>query len=424
MDNRAVVISIDAMTLRDLGELGKRRNISTLLSSSSMVERITEVYPTYTYPCHAAVITGCYPEKNGIYHNEIPSPFDNRNEWFWWEKYLKRKTIIDVANENGLVTSSVAWPVLAGGRAVYSIPEIWPTENTKDVEAMYREAVSAPAWPVFEKNRAFLEERDKPFYDLYTVSSSEDIIREHRPDLMLIHISELDHRKHAQGSDIRKLDKTYDFLDECIGRIIKALRDASIYDETTFFLLGDHGHMDINRVFAVNRVLCDMGYITEKDGKVTSYRIYCHPSAFSSEVLLDGIKEDEAVDVFRKIQSLYPGTIERILTKKETQERYHLSGPFSIVIEGEDNLIFSPRTDIPYLMEREEADKYKIQFSTHGYTPEKGEKPPFVVCGRRANRNRVIEKGRLVDEGPTILSLFSLELDGDIDGRVIKGLLS
>lgn len=421
MKERAIVISIDAMTEIDLKELGKRKNISSLLSSSSLVEEIKCVYPTYTYPAHAAIITGCYPDKNGIYHNEIP--FSKAEEWFWWKRYLKRKTILDVAAENGLKTSSVAWPTLAGDESSYTIPEIWPTSEIIDKEKMYKEAVSKRAWTIFEKNRYLLLDQSKPFYDLYATQSAIDIIIEYKPDLMLIHLSELDHMKHKIGSYTNLLNSAYDFIDESIGRIISALEESGIYDDTTFFLLGDHGHMDIKRVFAINRLLADMGYITEKDGRILSYRIYAHPSAFSSEIFLNDIGEDEAISVIEEIQTLYPDTIERILTHSGAKERYHLSGPFSLVIEGKNNLMFSPSLSLPVLMERKEADKHSIAFSSHGYTPEKANKPPFVVCGKRAKKNKIIKSAHLVDEGPTILSLFSLSLPGLVDGKPIDGLI-
>ena len=73
-------------------------------------------------------------------------------------------------------------------------------------------------------------------------------------------------------------------------------------------------------------------------------------------------------------------------------------------------------------MDRSQADERKIQKSTHGYTPSDGPLPPFAVCGRRAEKGKVIGKARLVDEGPTILSLFGIGME-DTDGKVISGLL-
>ncbi len=423
-DDRAVVISLDAMTGEDLEELSKRKNTHSLLSSSSLVENIHVVYPSLTYPCHASILTGCYPDKSGIYHNEILDIKREENPWFWWEYYHKRKTIIDTANDASLITAAIGWPTLAGKRAKYTIPEIWPDKATKDIEGMYRAAVSPDAWDIFEKNRHFLLERSKPFYDLFSTAGAVDIIKNHKPHLTLIHLSQLDHVKHKRGSDKSVLESAYDFLDERIGEIITSLKETGIYDDTTFFLLGDHGQMDVKRVFSINRVLKDMGYITtDSAGRIESYRILCHPASFSAEVYISDIDEKEAEAVLKKIQEEYPGTIDRIMTKFETGEIYHLSGPFSFVIESTGNLIYSYKTDLPLFMDRDEADKCSISYSTHGYAPERGPRPFFAVCGKRAEKGAVIPWARLIDEAPTILSLFSLKPPRDIDGRVIEGLL-
>lgn len=421
-DGKAVVISIDAMTGVDLNELGKRRNFSSLLSSSAIVENIHCVYPTYTYPCHAAVITGCWPDRNGIYHNEIFDTTKEENEWFWWGKYHRKKTIIDYADERSLVTSSCGWPTLAGGNAEYTIPEIWPTKNTVDVEEMYRKAVSPSAMDIFNKNRHYLLERTKPFYDLLTLNSALDIIRDRRPDLMLIHLSDIDHKKHERGSSPSVLQDAYDFMDDALGEIIKALIESGTYPDTTFFLLGDHGQMNVERVFSINRVLMEKGYIKAENGRIEDYSIIAHPSSFSSEIFLKNIGEEEALAVLEEIKREYPGVISRIMTAFEVKETYHLSGPFSLVIESTDGLIFYPSLSTPVLMNRKEADRYNISFSTHGYSPERGPKPPFVVSGKRAGGGKRIGWARMVDEGPTILSLFGIEMD-DIEGRVIEGLL-
>ena len=111
------------------------------------------------------------------------------------------------------------------------------------------------------------------------------------------------------------------------------------------------------------------------------------------------------------------------MTNFEAEEIYHLSGPFSLVLESSDGLIFSYSPFLPVLMERKEADKHKISYSTHGYAPERGPKPPFAVTGKRAVNGKRIPWARMVDEAPTILSLFGIRME-DIDGKVIEGLLS
>ncbi len=420
--DKAIVISVDAMTGEDLEKLSGRRNTSRLLSLSSLVEKTECVLPSYTYPCHAAILTGCYPDRNGIYHNEILAPPYEENEWFWWADCHKRRTIVDEARLHGLVTASVSWPTLAGKAADYTIPEIWPTGRCTDREEMYRKAVSPSAWQIFSRYRKIIEERKRRFYDIYSVSASTDIIREHFPDLTLIHLSEIDTVKHESGCRSKKLEEACDFIDDALGRIMDAAESTGKGGDTTYFLLGDHGQKDVGRVFSINRVLMEKGYVDTDGKRITGYRMLIQPAAFTALVFLRGISEEDAAAVLEDIRREYPGTIDRILTKREAEENWHLSGPFSLVLLNRSSLIFSFSPFLPVMMDRENAIRYGFPVSAHGYAPGDGPSPPFLVSGRRSAKGVRIQKARLVDEGPTILSLFGITMD-DTDGKVIDGLI-
>ena len=64
----------------------------------------------------------------------------------------------------------------------------------------------------------------------------------------------------------------------------------------------------------------------------------------------------------------------------------------------------------------QEVKEYKASISTHGHLPEKGDKPPFIMCGPDVVENQVIKGGYLIDEAPTILKLFGIEAE-QMDGK-------
>ena len=69
-------------------------------------------------------------------------------------------------------------------------------------------------------------------------------IREHKPLFFAPCFDGLDGTGHSAGWYSRDY---YDYLarlDKCIGRIIQALKDAGIYDETVIIVTGDHGGHD------------------------------------------------------------------------------------------------------------------------------------------------------------------------------------
>ena len=46
------------------------KHFGWMLENGALVREMLPVYPSFTYPCHVSIMTGCYPDKHGIPHNE------------------------------------------------------------------------------------------------------------------------------------------------------------------------------------------------------------------------------------------------------------------------------------------------------------------------------------------------------------------
>ena len=419
---KVIVISIDAMFNSDVEVMRKKKNLGRLFSNSSMVERVHCIYPTYTYPCHASIMTGCYPNRHGICHNELFQINKDSHDWYWWAKDIKVPTMVDVAKENGLTTATVCWPVMGGKNvADYTIAEIWAPKREDDPTPRFDEANSPNVKHIFEKHKSELNHMKTPEFDNFATGCAVDIIKEFSPDLLFVHLSYVDHQRHNCGIETEKILHAIDFVDEKVGEIIKAVEETGNYDDTTFVVLGDHGHMMVNANVQINQILAQKGYITHDGEKVIDWKIMAHPSSFSAEIYTKDIDKDEAKKVLEEIQKEYPQYIERVMTRFEVEEIYHLSGAFDFVIEGVNNIIFGPSLTGDFVRKPQKGD-YKTSVSTHGFAPEKGDNPPFVICGNKADAGKRVKEARLVDEAPTIMKLFGIEMK-NTDGKVIKGLL-
>ena len=422
MCNHVIVISVDAMINSDIAEFMKRRNMSQLLKKASISEEMLAIYPTYTYPCHTTIMTGCYPDKHGIYHNDIFDPRSDYDRWFWYSKDIKCPTLIDIAHEAGLVTGCVTFPVQGSSKADYLIAEIWAPNKDDDPTEVFRMANSEKAEHIFEKNKHLLNWMKTPEFDYFASACACDIIKEAKPNLLFVHFSYLDHQRHRCGVSTDKVLHAIDFIDDRIGEIMEALKDAGIADNTDFVILGDHGHMDVHVVFNINKLLAEKGYINiDENGKVLDYRIMVHSTSFSGHVYLKGISVKEARGVLEELMEKYPMYIERVMTKEEVREIYHLDGPFSLVLEAQRHVVFGAGLS-GVLLEKPEPGNYKFSVSSHGYAPEKSFSPPFIISGPDASR-AVIESARLVDEAPTIAALFGLSMPVGIDGHVLSEMI-
>ena len=86
------------------------------------------------------------------------------------------------------------------------------------------------------------------FYDVVDEKDNEHLtrlaesyIKERKPTLLAVCYDQLDHIGHQDGHDTPAYYKVLEHLDRQVGRIIQALKDAGIYDDTIVMMTADHG---------------------------------------------------------------------------------------------------------------------------------------------------------------------------------------
>ena len=103
-----VIISNDAMVYDDLEYLSHKFAFKRLMGEGSVVKTLRSIYPTVTYAVHTSMITGCYPDKTGVYNNENDELCVKSSDWHWFRPSNKCKTLLDAAKEKGLTTANVS----------------------------------------------------------------------------------------------------------------------------------------------------------------------------------------------------------------------------------------------------------------------------------------------------------------------------
>ena len=248
-----------------------------------------------------------------------------------------------------------------------------------------------------------------PQMDEFAAQCAVDIIKEYRPDLMFLHLSYVDHQRHKLGVRSEKLDHAFAFVDEQLGRVFDALDETGGLENTNIAVLGDHGQLYCDQMFHLNTVLRDMGFLTEENGTVASWKIYAAQCAFSAQIYRQPDVDPKLVyETLCKIRDQYPGSISQIFTKEQAAD-LHLTGEFDFVVEAGDRTAFDKVANATeYFTSVDEIREYKLSVSTHGHLPEKGDKPPFILSGPDVIPGKVQKGGYLVDEAPTILRLLGI----------------
>ena len=116
------VFMVDALCESDVAYMRTLKNFGWMLENGALVREMLPVYPSFTYPCHVSIMTGCYPEKHGIPHNEQVKAGVHPVPWYISRKLVQKKFFAEYAKERGLSTCLVNWPVSAGADVDINLP--------------------------------------------------------------------------------------------------------------------------------------------------------------------------------------------------------------------------------------------------------------------------------------------------------------
>jgi predicted AlkP superfamily pyrophosphatase or phosphodiesterase len=428
LTNRVFVMSIDSFVYDDLEIVKGFPNFSRILNGCSMVKNITTVYPSFTYPIHVSMMTGTYPDKHGIIHNEAFMPGVKCKQWNFMAGCIKSKTLLEIAKESGYTTSSVFWPVMGRVKADWVIPEMWCYDPEGDMqEAMERGATKGLLDELWHLSSGILNWQKQPGFDEFAVRCALEIIKTRKPELMFLHVVNLDIKRHYNGMYSQAALEALKIHDEQLRRIITALEEAGVYNDTTFILTSDHGHTPCDKLIAPNRLFMDEGLVKiDGNGQLCDWDVLAKSAAHSAHIYINKYKtnkdfKDEFYRYLTSDEVMDKLGIEQVFTNDEAERQFHLKGEFSFVIEGKDGYAYQEEIDVPLLTIPNQKD-YKYSISTHGHLPYKGPKPPFILRGKGIRPGVTLESANIVDEPVTIAELLGLDIP-DKDGKVISELL-
>ena len=228
---RALVLSIDAMTDLDLEVAREYPHFSEILSHCAFATNVESVFPSLTYPCHVAMATGCAPMHTGIYNNEAFLPDTFRRPWYFYASQIARPTIFAFAAKAGISTGCVMWPCMGKGPIDTLVPEIWgETPDAPFLEPFCSagsEAFIREIWPtVGEIAHGF----HQPEFDTFVCRIAEEVIRRRRPELLYVHMCQIDNAKHYRGLNSPERIRAIENTDALLGRLLAALEQEGLCD--------------------------------------------------------------------------------------------------------------------------------------------------------------------------------------------------
>ena len=254
-----LMISVDGMRPDYVTKADKHGlhipNLRHILAEGTSAEGVQGVFPTVTYPSHTTLVTGVWPAEHGILNNAIFDPQRRMHDsWYWYNSQIKVPTLWSVAHSAGLSTASVGWPVTVDADCIdFLVPEYWRGPSAGDPtnpdDQMLMNAVSRPidevnhiaahtALPYMNGNDTTIGgDEVKTVYSL-------DILKQHRPRFMTIHLSSLDEEEHLHGPFSPEADADLEQLDGMIGRLRQ--QELANYPDAVVVIVSDHGFANIS----------------------------------------------------------------------------------------------------------------------------------------------------------------------------------
>ena len=288
-----VVISVDGLRPDYITEAdqhgAKVPHLRRFLKEGTYADGVTGVLPTVTYPSHTTLVTGVWPAKHGIWGNTTFDPLQkNYQGWYWYAEDIRVPTLWDAAAAAGRTTASVQWPVTAGAKVTWNIPEFWRAGTPEDGKLL--RLLATPG--LLAEAKAAIGEEYRGGIDT-SVEADEVrgkfavwILENKQPGLLTVHLSSLDHIEHETQPFSSQAIAVLEKLDEVIGKIReeaehRAPRSAFVA------VVSDHGFLNYDQQLNLFPAFREGKLFTaDEKGAITDWRAMPWVTGGSAAIVL------------------------------------------------------------------------------------------------------------------------------------------
>ena len=409
-----VVISLDGFPAYALQD--PRTPVPTLrrlIAQGATARRMTTVNPTVTWPNHTAIVTGVDASRHGLLVNGTIVrtggwPPVKVEPWLPKEGMVHAPTVYDIAYRAGLTTAQVDWVAIKSAPTItWEFPEIPSPDGVIEREMIAKHLIDADAVQQFGK--ANILRRDEIWTD-----AAVDILREHKPNLLLFHLLSLDSVHHTYGPGSLAATAAMAFLDGSVARVLDGIRAAGLQDQTTVIVVSDHGFKQVKNQININAAIAAAGL---------SDKAYGLPEGGFALLYVKPEDAAETVQALRRQFTSIEGVAE-----VAGPERYAALGlPDPKKDPQMADLLLLPKPGYAFSSSKGGPVSVPVASTSgaHGYLNTDPELDAiFIASGAGIRPGTTLERVRNLDVAPTIAALLGLKMPADIQGHAITEILS
>ena len=225
-----ILVSIDGFR-NDYLERGITPNLLALAQQGTLAKKFEPVFPTITFPNHYSLVTGRYPDHNGMVNNTMYDPsktdqvfrLSDRNAIenpLWWEEGTPLWVTL---KKQGKLSSTMFW---VGSESL-------------------NQGIQPHDWLRYDNN---LNSSDRTKQLLRWLNRDDA----DRADFATLYFSEVDSKGHEFGPDSPEVNASIASADRAIGELLQGLQARGLAQKTTLIITSDHGMAHITPERAID----------------------------------------------------------------------------------------------------------------------------------------------------------------------------
>ena len=227
-NNYVILISFDGLRY-DYTYRVDTPNFDYIRDNGVIAKSLKPIFPTFTFPNHYSIATGCYADKHKILGNEFYN-FE-KDEYY---SYKKPETVQDGS-----------W---------YGAEPIWVTAERQGINTATYFWVGSEAkingyYPTYYKNyRSNINPEDKvdQVVEWLQLPISE------RPQIICLYFNEPDHVGHVFGVSADEVNLEIENSDKILGYLIQELKKINIFNNINIIIVSDHGMVNVSETRLIN----------------------------------------------------------------------------------------------------------------------------------------------------------------------------
>jgi predicted AlkP superfamily pyrophosphatase or phosphodiesterase len=431
-DHCVVLVSVDGLAGFYLDD--PRAEMPTLRKLASEGARIGGLvcsFPTVTWPNHTTLVTGVEPKRHGVLGNNyfdresgssvplIPDPLFDKDQ------LVKTPTVYDAAHNAGLVTAGIVWPATRNARTLdWSVPDMFDDGWQKYGNQPWLAELRAEGLPVDKHGAWTRQSGGGELRDVLYTQMARQVLQQHSPNLLLIHLVEVDHIEHRHGPRSLEAYRAVKFADDRLHDLVEALEASPFKGKATLVVASDHGFFPIDKEIHANVLLKQAGLIAMDGSRVGNKQAWCQSQGGACMVyVLDKARKAEIIEQLAKQFATIEG-VDAVLRSAEFAKVGQATPEEDprapdLWVSAKSGYSFSDGVTSETVVAPRSTHG-----GTHGYLPSHEEMfGTLVIWGAGVKPGAQIERARNVDVAPTIARLLAVELPGT-DGKVIAEALT